>query len=430
MNDYEQLKLYFETALKCRTTNHEKIGKLLSTKNYTMYNNVFFKITPAFRKARNDYIKATIKKYGLVLISETEIGDLLHRHAAELKNKNSIKDQIKLLNSELTTITQSELVYIKPNYALKLMPQVQSFSIGPIQCIRTKDIDKEKLKISPKLLISDKPKDSKIIISGDNTAMQAALSAECFVVSVRASKKSSPSHVNWLLDVGISLFRLYCFKAQMTYGIFPYIGEVDPLLFEPREMENNELIIDTKKGITSWGGGSLPKVYQVDLPLKEWLDKSDFSLVCNTIYNYKEGYVSERVNRALGWMTRARRSEDMAQRFLFFFTALEALFSDNDKNAPITDTIARNIASIISKQKSRHEVAKRVKDLYAIRSQLVHSGKREVSSADCNQIQYYAEIVCLQLMDKALNMKNNDFIDGLKKASYGTKWPPTSSKTK
>ena len=49
-----------------------------------------------------------------------------------------------------------------------------------------------------------------------------------------------------------------------------------------------------------------------------------------------------------GWMTRGRHAEDRAERFLFFYTAIETLVSTTDKSAPVIQTIARNAASIIT----------------------------------------------------------------------------------
>ena len=46
-------------------------------------------------------------------------------------------------------------------------------------------------------------------------------------------------------------------------------------------------------------------------------------------------------------MTRGRQARDRSERLLFFFTAIEALLSGDDKTAPVTQTIARRAATIL-----------------------------------------------------------------------------------
>jgi len=130
---------------------------------------------------------------------------------------------------------------------------------------------------------------------------------------------------------------------------------------------------------------ALPTKYEIYKELKEWLDASDFANVCDKLFEVKIGTLAERTQRALGWMTRARSAISLPERFILFFTALEGLLTHDDKNAPVTETIARNVATILAIPENRFFIYKRMKDLYGIRSTLVHSGKREVSQTDCNQ---------------------------------------------
>src|ERR1700730_13419330 len=65
--------------------------------------------------------------------------------------------------------------------------------------------------------------------------------------------------------------------------------------------------------------------------------------------------------------------------FLFAVIALESLFS-RDAGTP---TLADSIALLTeSKMEARNAVAKRLKKIYDRRSEIVHSGKHEVSSED------------------------------------------------
>ena len=104
---------------------------------------------------------------------------------------------------------------------------------------------------------------------------------------------------------------------------------------------------------------------------------------------------------------------------------MEALLTSNDKSAPITQTIARHASVILAhKPEDRVKIASQIKDLYGLRSSLVHAGKRGVSKTDADAVQYLVESLYDRVLDQmALDADAQKFSNALEQASYGGPWP-------
>lgn len=161
------------------------------------------------------------------------------------------------------------------------------------------------------------------------------------------------------------------------------LGDLDPASFLRPAKEPMKLSLNLKEKKLSTVESTLTHRYEINNKVVEELAKSNFQEICNSVFFANKDTVKERLQRTLGWMTKARASEDVATRFLFFFTALEALLTSSEKDTVITDTIARNVATIIAKIDYRYKIYKEVKTLYATRSRLVHSGMRDVMESEC-----------------------------------------------
>jgi len=144
------------------------------------------------------------------------------------------------------------------------------------------------------------------------------------------------------------------------------------------------------------------------------------------IFTASSKKVANRVARGLGWMTRGRQTADPAERLLFFFTALEALLTHDDKSQPVVQTICRNASVVLSNNVGeRYVLAEQLKAAYTLRSGLVHGGKREVSIADTRLVQSVTEDVYRVLLVKEaiLDQEAHMFLAEMAEASYGKRWP-------
>jgi hypothetical protein len=173
------------------------------------------------------------------------------------------------------------------------------------------------------------------------------------------------------------------------------------------------------------GGSQVPPWYEIDAKVVATVSDKDFIAKADNIFAPAKGSLAERLGQGLGWLTRGRQAEDRAERFLYFFTAIEALLSSDDKTAPVTQTIARHGAVLLTDENEvRLKIAKLFKSLYNSRSALVHAGNGSIlwSSADAAQSMF---AIVLEKVD--LKIKHTTFCEDLAAPSYGLPWPKSSA---
>jgi hypothetical protein len=173
------------------------------------------------------------------------------------------------------------------------------------------------------------------------------------------------------------------------------------------------------------GGGKVPPAYEVGKAMEAVTLDPAFSDKAAIVFDPPTKSLAERVGQGLGWLTRGRRTEDRAERLLYFFTAVEALLSNDDKSAPVVQTIARHASVILSDDiATRVELSAQIRNLYSLRSALVHSGSRSVLWNNAKLTQYLAEGMFTRVLQTAnLRSPHANFNDELSKASYGFPWP-------
>jgi hypothetical protein len=173
------------------------------------------------------------------------------------------------------------------------------------------------------------------------------------------------------------------------------------------------------------GGSSVPAWYQIDSSVLTTATDKKFVANAELIFDPPKRSLAERVSQGLGWLTRGRQAEDRAERLLYFFTAIEALLSNDDKTAPIVQTIARHGSVLLTNDNAvRPQAAADIKKLYNFRSSLVHAGNRSILWSATNGAQVLAEEMFSVVLEKAdLKMTHVKFCDDLSAASYGVPWP-------
>ncbi|MEA0971721.1 Nuclease domain protein [Candidatus Megaera venefica] len=261
----------------------------------------------------------------------------------------------------------------------------------------------------------------------------------CFCVNI---KKCSPSMAydiaRWHVDTAISLARLYGVLNSHSISCrhFDSIVERSAYTYN-RNTDNASLIMNNTGSVYAISTHKTQKFYEIKSTTKDTIGKTNFIDACNKIYNAKQDSVNakqelsvyERIERALGWMTKARTSIDIATKFLLFFTALEALMPEikthtictknkkcskvdavctkteecKEQKVGISENLAQCITTICSATPNeREELKKEVKECYSIRSSLVHSGSLNVSEEDCKKLETYTEYVCYWFLEHAI----------------------------
>ncbi|SCD24089.1 HEPN domain-containing protein [Brucella inopinata] len=219
--------------------------------------------------------------------------------------------------------------------------------------------------------------------------------------------------------MAISFVRLHYNEPK---GLFPKLADIEPHPISPQPSQSQGLRIGPD-GL-AFGGSSAAPWYELNADIIDVLNSSNVIKVAEQVFNPERNTLAERMQQALGWLTRARRAQEPAERVLFFFTTIEALLSDErNKDGPITDTISRYAGVIWSeKPDTRLALYSSLKKHYKLRSRIVHSGERGVAQIEVNNVHYIAWTITQILLRRAdLTVKHSDFIDSLKEASFGTK---------
>ncbi|KAF0106522.1 MAG: hypothetical protein FD146_2530 [Anaerolineaceae bacterium] len=113
----------------------------------------------------------------------------------------------------------------------------------------------------------------------------------------------------------------------------------------------------------------------------------------------RKGDFQERLLSAIQWAGRATTENRKEQAFLLYAIALESLvLADNEKDE-LLYRLRTRVAHLIGEGvPSRKQLSKQVKDLYGIRSQIVHSGKYQVTDADFGRIRLVAKSCIIRIL--------------------------------
>jgi Apea-like HEPN len=148
---------------------------------------------------------------------------------------------------------------------------------------------------------------------------------------------------------------------------------------------------DVGESVAYTGKQTTPGMYVVDKQVEATISEPSFADRANLIFDPQKGSLAERIGQGLGWLTRARQILDRSERLLYNFTATEALLSSSDKSAPVTQTISRNAATILTQDVAdRFKTAKDIIGLYDLRSSVVHAGSRPAAWTHVNFAQNLA----------------------------------------
>jgi hypothetical protein len=309
--------------------------------------------------------------------------------------------------------------YLAPNPLFHFAANIDAIEIGRVRALKTVNFSTEKKRAYPahKLEI--------VIGSGFDfrfTGGKAIISMNpvCWVVNVDAIKENVEEESKWLIDVAVSYLRLSYKGWKVSV---PQTGSKEP--HPTRALVLNKEHVKFQ-GLNAWAGGmEVPPWYEIDASVLAVATTEMFKVGAEQIFSPQKKSLAERVSQGLGWLTRGRQAEDRSERLLYFFTAIEALLSNDDKSAPIIQTIARHGAVLLTNDNDdRPKVAAGIKKLYSFRSALVHAGTRSILWSASNESQVLAENMFIIVLEKAdLTVPHTDFCDKLSSCSYGIPWP-------
>ena len=244
--------------------------------------------------------------------------------------------------------------------------------------------------------------------------------ANVWVVYVVATKENAKEEAMWLINIAASLMRLS--GAPWPVPV-PEIGETEQNPTH-RPIHGNQYVTINDEAVWTLSGSRLAGYYELGEEQLARLATPEFKARASVLFDPPDRSLAQRVAQGLGWLSRGRQASDRAERFLAFFTAIEALLSSSDKSAPVVQTISRYLAVIwTSDVEARAVVFNQIKALYGLRSQIVHAGGREVLWQEVNRLQIYSEqLVQIVLTYCPLDMRHDQFVSSLSRASHGLPW--------
>ncbi len=419
----KKAKKFFELARNSVVTDTAQIPELFSRGGFRMLGGLMFSINEETAHSQHELVARCVKLLEAKSAHENEIENLAwdcvqNSLAGEDVSSDIEKIAADFLNA-LHAHIQRQYQYVSPNNIIRFQGAVAQLCIGPVEALLASNH-------LPKLFEANKILSWSLGSKFEMTiSVPGGVSFEFPPVIWRVSLQAAPGHIEeeatWLINIAISLLRL-SYPTNKNYGLFPKNGarELHPVF--PSQMHKQGITF--ADGNASYGGGAVGGLYEIDSDVIAVTESPVFKSRAKAIFSPNRRSLGERFGQGLGWLTRGRQSADRAEKFLFFFTAIESLLSSDDKTAPVVQTISRYVSVILQDDtKLRSQLAGKLKSLYAIRSGLVHAGVRNVSNSDVNIIQHVTESIYWVVMDRIeLTTSFIDFHESLSESSYGLPW--------
>jgi hypothetical protein len=240
-----------------------------------------------------------------------------------------------------------------------------------------------------------------------------------WVVSVNCAEANVEEEAKWLINVAVSLLKL-----GVPFRSDGQIAQIEANAVGPSQKHRGGITLHDRK-IVSSVALSRGRIYRVGRDVEAITIDPAFKSKAEIIFNAPQQSLAQRVSQGLGWLTRGRQAQDRAERLLYFFTAIEALLSVDDKAAPVRQTIARHAAVVLNNQpENRIVISSEIRKLYDLRSSVVHAGHRSVLWQSATRTQQLAEKLFQNVIEKTdLKVQHSRFCDQLSDASYGSSWP-------
>lgn len=379
---------------------------------------ITFAIGQSMQSAENALVSKIVLKMGPQHGHYSEISGAIWNVVAKGFSERQ-KPTAQKLTAEcfscLENLAETRVRFVHPAYNVELSEGVKEIQFGPVAIRDGLSIASNLSKLNDKITFSlDEPPGFQ---SGNG--IQYNVSDTMWDVEVSSSSAARLEYASWLTCIATSLIRLIVEPNQMG-PLPPRCADVENQPFN-RHITFDEHIVVGEKGNFSLGGGKAGRRYELGEEAKLALSDQAVKDRIALIFEPPSKSLAQRFSQGLGWLAKGRQAKDRSDRFLFFFTALEALLSSDDKSAPVVQTIARHAAVLWTNEiPERIKISKNIRNLYATRSALVHAGRRSVTYEGANEIHRIAENIFFSVWDTTdLKMQHSNFFDKLSQSSYG-----------
>jgi hypothetical protein len=366
-----------------------------------------------------------IKVHGAGKIHQKSVEEIARNIAFEKNDSGTMKTTARAIVDGIAEAARTAYRIIRPNSIFHFSDGIEEIKIGPVRIVTRESVRLElETQFSGLRITAVGPANEPFTYLSGFESGEEIKRAEihlpelCWDVSLQGMPRGHELQALWFIDVAVSFVRL---QYDVPLGLFPGYADVEPHPMLPPQFYTHGLTIGPNGPV--YGGGTAPTWYQIDADFAERLMSPEVMGAANLIFTPQTNTLAERMQQALGWLTRARRAHEPAERVLLFFTALEALLSGESKGGAVTDTIARYVGVIWSSEpKTRAALSRTLKNLYDLRSAIVHNGERSVAQLEANNIHYIAWTITRILLRRAdLTVPYKDFVATLREATFGAK---------
>jgi len=170
-------------------------------------------------------------------------------------------------------------------------------------------------------------------------------------------------------------------------------GDLEPYFFESIILNEDDT---ASFNIMSKRIGPLQEINVLRIIESSKKDNIGFDYVINLLTKNNLNKFQQSLLTAIQWAGRAVVANRREEAFLLYAIALESIILVDSPNSELSYRLRLRISHLItSNLKNRNEVANTVKELYNLRSKIVHDGKYEISSLELDTIKYIS-ISCIK----------------------------------
>jgi len=381
---------------------------------------IAFKMSDEVSSLKSLIVQRCLHLLGPQLGHEKELADALWESAATWIQQEDRGSPESIFLASIQDETAAARLYYAPNCLVRVKNPSHHLTIGPVAAMHGETAAARLLGRLSNPRFSTGVGGGTISFSTDGS-VRVGLPEVCWEVQTNAAKGHVTEEATWLVQIAVSLLRI---TASQTFerGV-PTWGAIEVHPISPSVSAEGLRVDDASISPASTDS---PDLYHVSGATVAVTRTEAFRAVASAVFDPPRGAIAERVAQGLGWLARGRQSADRSERMLFFFTALEALLSGDDGKTPVVQTVSRHVASILNDNPAeRAKTSRTVRELYSVRSALVHAGTRRVSITDATTVHALAETVFWRVLSKVdLATSRQEFHAELEACSFGLPWRP------
>ncbi len=147
------------------------------------------------------------------------------------------------------------------------------------------------------------------------------------------------------------------------------------------------------------------------------MEEKEFSVI-NKILNNKRNNFENSLLTAIHWFGKSIKNVEDKDRFIYFCVALETLLIKN-KDESIVSSLRERVAFVLEKDKERRILlSKIIRDLYDLRSKIIHKGLSQIPQKDMIQLHMITQQLILKLINGKIYENRDKFFGYLEELKY------------